>query len=217
LNASNFTVLSGAVKLTPQGDGAMNSIKAGIASVVLMLGFFSAAATQTPVGDEKAPTVDRPMRGLGAAVVKTKSLNAADCLGAGTPVACSASGVTYINSEAVEASFAKGVGVQLHDGKAEGEDWALNTDDREAPAQVLSHAHTTEINIIVAGTATYVVGGTIVNPGKGHYPEDTNGTAIENGETYHLSKGDVIIVPKGVPHWFKEAHGFRYFLVRIRH
>ena len=31
------------------------------------------------------------------------------------------------------------------------------------------------------------------------------GTDIQSGESHHLSKGDVIVIPAGVPHWFKEV------------
>jgi hypothetical protein len=27
----------------------------------------------------------------------------------------------------------------------------------------------------------------------------------EGGQTYHLTKGDVITIPAGTPHWFKEV------------
>jgi quercetin dioxygenase-like cupin family protein len=31
------------------------------------------------------------------------------------------------------------------------------------------------------------------------------GTDIQGGESRHLSKGDVIVIPAGMPHWFKEV------------
>ena len=30
-------------------------------------------------------------------------------------------------------------------------------------------------------------------------------TAIEGGESHHLSKGDVITIPAKTPHWWKEV------------
>jgi quercetin dioxygenase-like cupin family protein len=41
------------------------------------------------------------------------------------------------------------------------------------------------------------------------------GTAITGGETHHLKKGDVIIVPNGTPHQFIEtSNPFLYFIVK---
>ena len=42
------------------------------------------------------------------------------------------------------------------------------------------------------------------------------GTSIEGGTTYHLSKGDVVTVPAGTPHWFKEVpSSISYYTVKI--
>jgi quercetin dioxygenase-like cupin family protein len=36
------------------------------------------------------------------------------------------------------------------------------------------------------------------------------------GDTNHLAKGDVIIIPNGVPHWFTETSTpFLYFVVKV--
>jgi len=46
-------------------------------------------------------------------------------------------------------------------------------------------------------------------------PGQLLGTGIEGGETHHLVKGDVIVIPAGVPHWFKEVRGpLLYFTVK---
>jgi mannose-6-phosphate isomerase-like protein (cupin superfamily) len=86
-----------------------------------------------------------------------------------------------------------------------------------------SHAFT-HIFYIVEGSATFVTGGTIVDPKtvKQFSPEpgtgqEIRGTAIEGGETHHVSKGDVLITPRGVPHWWKEIQPgpFVYFVVQV--
>ena len=38
-------------------------------------------------------------------------------------------------------------------------------------------------------------------------PENLNGTGIENGTSRQIGKGDYIIVPEGVPHWFSKLDG----------
>ena len=42
------------------------------------------------------------------------------------------------------------------------------------------------------------------------------GTDIQGGESRHLSKGDVIVIPAGMPHWFKEVpKSVSYFVVKV--
>ena len=43
------------------------------------------------------------------------------------------------------------------------------------------------------------------------------GTSIEGGETFHLSKGDVITIPAKTPHWWKEisTKTVSYYAVNI--
>jgi len=39
---------------------------------------------------------------------------------------------------------------------------------------------------------------------------------IVGGVTRHLAKGDVIVIPNGVPHWFTETSTpFLYFVVKV--
>jgi len=36
------------------------------------------------------------------------------------------------------------------------------------------------------------------------------------GQTHHLTKGDVIVVPATTPHWFKEVHqSVSYYAVKV--
>jgi hypothetical protein len=45
-------------------------------------------------------------------------------------------------------------------------------------------------------------------------PEEIRGKDIGGGRSRQLAKGDVIIVPNGVPHWFQEVQGlFTYYVV----
>jgi mannose-6-phosphate isomerase-like protein (cupin superfamily) len=68
---------------------------------------------------------------------------------------------------------------------------------------------------VVEGEATFVTGGTMVG-GKTTKPGQLLGSDIEGGETHHLSKGDVIVVPAGTPHWFKEVPAsISYYVVKV--
>ena len=116
--------------------------------------------------------------------------------------------VTYIDSEKVSAAFAKGAplietpGYKVHAGR------------RERPGLVELHTQETDVFYIVDGKATFVTGGTMVD-GKTVSPGQMRGTSITGGETHHLKKGDVIIVPNGTPHQFTETSSpFLYFIVK---
>jgi len=65
------------------------------------------------------------------------------------------------------------------------------------------HEHTGHVFIMYDGEGTLVVGGTIVG-GKTTAPGQIRGASIEGGESYHVSKGDVITIPAKTPHWFKD-------------
>ena len=42
------------------------------------------------------------------------------------------------------------------------------------------------------------------------------GTSVQGGETHKLTKGDVIVVPAGIPHWFKEVpKSVNYYVVKV--
>ena len=74
---------------------------------------------------------------------------------------------------------------------------------REAGA-VEYHEHTNHIFIMVDGDATFITGGTMVGA-KRTSSEQMTATSIEGGETFHLTKGDVITIPAKTPHWWKEV------------
>ena len=81
----------------------------------------------------------------------------------------------------------------------------------------LRHAHTRqdELVYILEGEATFVFGGTMVG-GKTTRPDQWLGTDITGGETHHIAKGDVFVIPAGVPHWFKEVpKSISYFVVKV--
>jgi mannose-6-phosphate isomerase-like protein (cupin superfamily) len=113
-------------------------------------------------------------------------------LGAGVPAA-----VHYIDHDKVSATMAKGGAIVSDPG-------LIVLANRREAGPVEYHEHTNHIFIIVEGEATFVTGGTMVDP-KQTSPDQMRATAIEGGETHHLSKGDVITIPAKTPHWFKEV------------
>jgi mannose-6-phosphate isomerase-like protein (cupin superfamily) len=68
---------------------------------------------------------------------------------------------------------------------------------------------------ITDGETTMVTGGTMVG-GHPIGPGQIRGTSITGGTTYHLVKGDVIVIPANIPHWFKEVPTeVKYYVVKV--
>jgi quercetin dioxygenase-like cupin family protein len=115
--------------------------------------------------------------------------------------------VTHIDHEKMD--WAKG-------GKVlQTEEFKVMTSHREGPGKAEIHEHDTDIFHIIEGTALFVTGGTVVDLKTGTNGE-SGGKEITGGEEHHLAKGDVIVIPRGVPHWFKEVNGpFLYYVVKV--
>jgi len=78
--------------------------------------------------------------------------------------------------------------------------YRINIVHREKAAGALAHEGNTELHYIIEGTGIVVTGGTIVRGTGG-----INSETIEGGETHAVKKGDVILVPSGSAHWYKEV------------
>ena len=77
------------------------------------------------------------------------------------------------------------------------------------------HDKETDVIYMVDGEATFVTGGTAVGR-KSTKAGQSIGTDIKGGETHKLTKGDVIVVPAGTPHWFKEVpKSVSYYVVKV--
>jgi mannose-6-phosphate isomerase-like protein (cupin superfamily) len=65
------------------------------------------------------------------------------------------------------------------------------------------------------GSATFVTGGTAVDP-KTTAPGEIRAKSITGGTERHLAKGDIIVIPHGIPHQFTQVSGpFLYFVVKV--
>ncbi len=131
----------------------------------------------------------------------------ADAVAAG-PGATAA--VTYLPSAQVAAGFVKGMPLLEVGG------YKVHASRRDAAGQVEVHTQDTDIIHVLTGSATLVTGGQIEG-GKEIAPEEIRGTSVQGGETRSLKPGDVIVVPNGVPHWFKEVPALMtYYVVKVR-
>ncbi|MFQ5986180.1 MAG: heme-binding protein [Thermoplasmata archaeon] len=85
---------------------------------------------------------------------------------------------------------------------------------REASGEVEYHEGETDIMYVLEGTATVVTGGEMIEA-RDTGPGEVRAASIKEGTTHHLGKGDVLVVPRGVPHWFREVEGpLLYFVVK---
>jgi mannose-6-phosphate isomerase-like protein (cupin superfamily) len=86
---------------------------------------------------------------------------------------------------------------------------------RASPGEVEIHDKETDTFYVLDGSATLVTGGTMVG-GRVTAPNQHRGKSITGGETRQLTKGDVIVIPAGIPHWFKEVpHTIDYYVVKV--
>jgi hypothetical protein len=118
--------------------------------------------------------------------------------------------VRFVGHDEVRAAFAKGMPL------IEVGDYKIHASRREGPGMVEIHTRDTDIAYVIHGSATLVTGGTAVSV-KDVAAEELRGTAIQGGETRQLEVGDVVVIPNGVPHWFREVRApFLYYVVKVR-
>jgi len=131
--------------------------------------------------------------------------NAAKAFGAG---AGAAPPITHIESPQVAAAFARGVPLLEVDG------YKVHASRRDGPGIAEVHDWETDVVYVLEGSATMITGGRVVDP-KITEPGQVRGPVIQGGESRRIAKGDVVVIPAGVPHWFKEVQGpLTYFVVK---
>ena len=110
---------------------------------------------------------------------------------------------------ALHQSMAKG-GDQSTAPIANESHYRINIVRRDKPGPAMAHAtgpaKGTEVHYIIDGGATVVTGGTLIRPaGEGRSPAAAS--RIDNGVERHVAKGDVLVIPAGTPHWYKDVDG----------
>jgi mannose-6-phosphate isomerase-like protein (cupin superfamily) len=116
---------------------------------------------------------------------------------------------TFISHDKVADALAKGASLTAT------KEYTVSGAHRTAAGQVEVHDKETDILYVMDGEATFVTGGTMVG-GKMSKAGQWLGTDIMGGQTHHLTKGDVVTIPAGMPHWFKEVpKSVSYFVVKV--
>jgi mannose-6-phosphate isomerase-like protein (cupin superfamily) len=121
-----------------------------------------------------------------------------------TPAPAPGSAGIYKSDAELTAALKKAIaaanGNQANSPIANTDQYRINIVHREKAAGALAHEGNTELHYIIEGTGIVVTGGTIVRGTGG-----ANSSTIEGGETHAVKKGDVVIVPAGSAHWYKEV------------
>ena len=119
------------------------------------------------------------------------------------------SGVIHVDPATVAAALANGGNLVTRP------DLLVSGNHRETGGQVEVHDKETDVLYILDGEATFVFGGQMVG-GEVSRPGQWLGKDITGGQTRHIAKGDVFVIPAGIPHWFKEVpKSVSYFVVKV--
>jgi mannose-6-phosphate isomerase-like protein (cupin superfamily) len=132
------------------------------------------------------------MKWLLAVIVTTSLTMIVWLTAAGVPTV-----VTYVPHDKVSSTMAKG-------GPIINDKGLIVLAQRRTAGEVEMHEKTNHVFIIVEGEATFVTGGTPVDA-RETAPNQRRAASVQGGQTYHLTKGDVITIPAKTPHWFKEV------------
>jgi quercetin dioxygenase-like cupin family protein len=132
--------------------------------------------------------------------------------------------IVYFSHDKVDASFAKaiatdGTRILFSRKDSQGATYTVHTNSRTKADEGQPHSHEgwTAVVVIMSGAATFVTPGT---PGasataKSSVAEDLGGQIIGSGETHRIGKGDVVIIPPGVQHIYKDVEEpFHYLVVQ---
>jgi quercetin dioxygenase-like cupin family protein len=119
------------------------------------------------------------------------------------------SGVIHLDHDKVAAMFAQG-GTLLATNN-----FKVMALRREQPGEVEIHDRDTDIFYVLEGSATLVTGGKATEP-RTTAAGETRARSIAGGDERRLMKGDVMVIPNGVAHWFKEVSGpFLYYVIKV--
>src|SRR5437899_1573459 len=120
-----------------------------------------------------------------------------------TPPATTA---TFIDAKSVAAAFAKGMPLLETAG------YKVHASRRVEPGQAEIHTLDTDVIYVADGSATLVTGGKAIDT-KEVGPNEIRGSKIEGGMEHRITKGDVVIIPNGVPHQFTAVTGELHYFV----
>ncbi|HEX9799259.1 MAG TPA: heme-binding protein [Thermoanaerobaculia bacterium] len=114
------------------------------------------------------------------------------------PAALGRAELTHFAAADVVAAFAAGKPLSENVG------FKVHASRREKAGEAEVHTLDTDVMYVLEGEAVLVLGGTVVEP-RTVTPTEIRGNSIEGGEVHPLRKGDVLVIPAGTPHWFRDV------------
>jgi mannose-6-phosphate isomerase-like protein (cupin superfamily) len=90
---------------------------------------------------------------------------------------------------------------------------AIQHDKSRPTAAAELHDASDDVYYVLEGTATLVLGGRLDAP-KEIEPGEWRSTNIIDGQTFQITKGDLIVVPRGTPHQ-RTGKDFSMILIKI--
>jgi mannose-6-phosphate isomerase-like protein (cupin superfamily) len=128
-------------------------------------------------------------------------------------------GATKISQQQIASTLRQkmaGVPMETGGGLFDGSDYRIGALKRGLPGEVEVHRDDTDILYILSGTATVLTGGSVV--GKHAIGDkEERGTSIRDGVRHVLRAGDMLVIPKGQPHWFQKIAGqVSYIVIKVQ-
>ena len=115
----------------------------------------------------------------------------------------------FVGHDEMKAKFERGELV------AEASTYRITASHRDRTGRSEVHETVTDIFYVTDGQATVVLGGELVGSEMTR-PHEYRGEAIRNGHAHEVSKGDVLVIPAGTPHWFQTVpKEVSYLVVKV--
>lgn len=94
-------------------------------------------------------------------------------------------------------------------------DYRVGMARREGPGDAEVHDIDTDVFYVFEGAATLVSGGEMLEP-RTVGPNEHRASSTRGGHSRTVAKGDIIVIPRGVPHWFNAVSEapFVYLVVK---
>jgi mannose-6-phosphate isomerase-like protein (cupin superfamily) len=119
---------------------------------------------------------------------------------------------TYTSAKEIVAMMAKAKSERKQDqanfiqGILQLAPYTANLEYRAAVGPAAVHEKEAEMFYVIDGSGTLVTGGKLAGETRTN-ADNLSGTAIENGMSQDVAKGDFFIVPEKTPHWFSKING----------
>lgn len=95
------------------------------------------------------------------------------------------------------------------------EGYRVHVAERESAGLAERHEADTDVWYVLAGRATLVTGGALVEPSTTG-PGEQRAASIRGGRETTVGEGDLVTIRPGVPHWVKAVDGrLRYLTVKV--